>query len=241
MRRAVDSLIDRSLNYGRHCILDYLRRSMPYRRVLDIGAGRGADLLLARAVNPTAELFAVEPVSQHVDHLRELGISVACLNIERDALISQPDFYDTIIMNQILEHTKEVFWIMHEVSRTLAVGGHLIVGIPNLAALHNRVLLMLGQQPSPLKTASAHVRGFTRSDFLRFLEECFPGGYSLLGFRGSNFYPFPPILARPLARLLPSMAWSIFFLLKKTRPYRREFLEYPALNSLETNFYVGLP
>jgi hypothetical protein len=35
------------------------------------------------------------------------------------------------------------------------------------------------------------------------------------------------------------MAWSIFFLLEKQREYGREFIDFPARERLETNFYVG--
>jgi hypothetical protein len=115
----------------------------------------------------------------------------------------------------------------------------LIIGVPNLASLHNRLLLLLGKQPTPIQTNSAHIRGFTKGDILKFVDSCFPGGYELKAFGGSNFYPFPPMIARPLARFFPTMAWGIFLLLEKQRDYQREFLEYPIAQRLETNFYVG--
>jgi hypothetical protein len=83
------------------------------------------------------------------------------------------------------------------------------------------------------------VRGFTQQDLLNFLESCFPGVYLLKDFKGSNFYPFPPIIAKPLAKLLPNMAWGIFLLLEKKQIYNQEFLEYPVKERLETNFYLG--
>ena len=144
-----------------------------------------------------------------------------------------------IIANQVLEHTKEVFWIFHEISRVLTVRGHLIIGVPNLASLHNRVLLALGRQPTVIQTNSAHVRGFTKPDFLKFLSSCFPEGLICRERRGANFYPFPPLVAKPLARLFPKMAWGMFLLLMKTRPYDGEFLRYPGEHRLETPFYVG--
>jgi len=39
--------------------------------------------------------------------------------------------------------------------------------------------------------------------------------------------------------LFPGMAWGIFLLLEKTREYTDEFLRYPTVNQLETNFYLG--
>jgi methionine biosynthesis protein MetW len=232
-------MIDRSLNYGRRQIERFLRSSEGFATVLDLGAGQGDDLLLARSINPEANVHAVEVYPEYAARLAEKGIHVHALNIEKDLLPFSDRSFDVVIANQVLEHVKELFWIFHEITRVLPVGGNLILGVPNLAALHNRVLLAFGRQPSPLKNNSAHIRGYTKQDIVHFLESCFPGGYRLISFGGSNFYPFPPVMARPLAKLLPNMAWGIFFLFKKQREYKNEFLEFPAKERLETNFYVG--
>ncbi len=240
-KEPLDDIIDRSLNYGRHRIRNFLSAAQPFQTVLDIGAGQGDDLMLARGVNATAALHAVEVHPAYAERLAGKGVQVHALNIERDRLPFADGSVDVVVANQLLEHVKELFWIFHEISRVLPVGGKLIIGVPNLAALHNRILLFLGRQPSPLKNNSAHIRGFTRRDLLQLLESCFPAGYRLIRFGGSNFYPFPPIIARPLARLCPNMAWGIFFLLEKQRAYGRGFLDFPAAERLETNFYLGEP
>jgi hypothetical protein len=90
-----------------------------------------------------------------------------------------------------------------------------------------------------IKTASAHVRGFTRRDLLQFLEEACPGVFALREHAGANFYPLPPLLAQPMARALPSLAWGLFLRLQKQAEYRGEFIAYPARARLETNFYTG--
>jgi SAM-dependent methyltransferase len=231
--------IDLSLNYGRKPIEGFLRGIAPFERVLDIGAGRGDDLAIARAVCPGARLFGLDSYPVNIRLLEKQGIEVHSGNLERDVLPWPGASLDVIIGNQILEHTKEIFWILHEISRTLKVGGHLIIGVPNLAALHNRILLAAGRQPSPLKNNSAHLRGFTKRDMIALLNSAFPEGYHLDGFAGGNFYPFPPWLARPLAALFPTLAYGIFFRFKKTRSYEREFLEFPVKERLETNFYLG--
>jgi SAM-dependent methyltransferase len=231
-------VIDRSLNYGREAIARFLAMSTPFETVLDIGAGSGADLLIARSVSNQARLFALEGYLPKVERLKGLGVDARPHRLELDVFPHSDQSMDVVIANPILEHTKEVFWIMHEISRVLRVGGHVIVDLPNLAAFHNWVLLLAGRQPSPIKTFSAHVRGFTRGDFLNFLESGFTGGYRLLGFRGSNFYPFLPSLAKPLARALPNLAWGIFFLLEKSRPYAGEFLDALSVQKFETPFYA---
>ena len=96
------------------------------RRVLDIGAGQGADLLAAGAVQPGCALYAVEAYPPNVELLQGHGVEVVGLDLERDALPYEAGTIDVVIANQILEHTKEVFWIWHELARVLRLHGQLI-------------------------------------------------------------------------------------------------------------------
>ena len=232
-------MVDRSLNYGRHHIADFLKKSEPARLIVDLGAGHGTDLAIARANRPESALAAIECWPPYVEEMTQQGIAVHSLNIEKDRLPFDDKTVDIVIANQILEHTKEIFWIFHEVSRVLREGGVFIVGVPNLASLHNRILLAMGRQPSPIKSASAHVRGFTKSDLVHFVDTCFPGGYKLAGFGGGNFYPFPAAIAKPLSAMFPNLSWGIFLMFVKQSPYNREFVDFPVTNRLETNFYLG--
>ena len=190
-------MIDRSLNYGRHLVREFLSRAQFPSVIVDLGAGHGTDLELAREAQPAAELHAVECWQPYINELSRKNIKVHTLNIERDSLPFSEHSVDVFIANQILEHTKEIFWIFHQVSRALRVGGYFIIGVPNLASFHNRILLSLGRQPSQIKSHSAHVRGFTKGDLVSFVNHCFPEGYALEAYGGSNFYPFPPSLAKP--------------------------------------------
>jgi SAM-dependent methyltransferase len=195
--------------------------------------------MAARSICSAADLYAVELFPESVRRLEQLGVTVFPLNLECESIPLQDGSVDLVIANQVLEHLKDIYWVFHEVSRLLPVGGKMIIGVPNLASLHNRILLALGQQPTSLKINSAHVRGFTRGDFLLFLNEVFPKGYALKAFRGANFYPFPPFIARLLAQAFPSLAWGMFLYLEKRREYHREFLDAPVTQQLETNYYTG--
>lgn len=232
-------MIDRTLNYGRHVLERFLMNRGFVNSALDIGAGHGDDLATVAALYPRATLHAIECCPMYIQELQSKQVSVASLNIEQDKFPYETQSLDVILANQILEHTKEIFWILDQCSHALRVGGSLMVGVPNLAALHNRILLALGQQPSPLKNNSAHVRGYTKPDMKALLASAWSEGYALQGFGGSNFYPFPPVLAKPLARAFPSMAASIFFHFVKQKPYQGEFLRYPVEMKLETNFFLG--
>jgi SAM-dependent methyltransferase len=207
--------------------------------VVDLGAGSGRDLGIVRRLHPSARLVAIEAGEEYAQGLSGKADEVVVTNIERDRLPFADGTVDLFIANQVLEHTKEIFWIFHEISRSLKIGGHFLFGVPNICSLHNRFLLLIGRQPTQHKVCSAHVRPFSKDDTVAFLNACFPGGYELSAFRGAQFYPFPRTIARPLASAFPTFAFTIFFLIKKVRKYENEFAAYPARARLETNFWTG--
>lgn len=237
-------MIDRGLNYGRHLMADFSAsalKGLTSPKVLDVGAGSGTDLKLVQQGAPTAELHAIESYLPNIEALKKMNCQAHTMNLELDRFPFANESLDLVLANQVLEHTKEIFWISHEVARTLKVGGHFLIGVPNLASFHNRGLLLLGRQPTAIQTASAHIRGFTKHDLLKYFEKCFPGGFELTAFGGSNFYPFPPVVAKPLAAMWGGGAVSIFLLLKKTKKYQGSFIEYPVKERLETNYFLGAP
>jgi hypothetical protein len=121
------------------------------------------------------------------------------------------------------------------------VGGYLYVGVPNVLSLHNRLLGLFGVHPTSAKMISGHIRVFSKKDMVLFYEQVAGGVAALEGFYGSQFYPFPKSLARPLAMAFPSLAVSIFCLIKKAARYEGQFLEWLSKTALETNFHNPMP
>ncbi len=232
-------LVDHQETYGPHVIEQFVRTLKNVELAVDLGAGSGRDLGTVKRVHPTATTVAIEAGREYAKGLAGKVDRVLVSNIERDKLPFRNEEVDLILANQVLEHTKEIFWIFHEVSRCLKVGGHFIFGVPNVCSLHNRLLMLAGEQPTQHKLCSAHVRPFSRNDTSKFVNACFPGGYNLVQFRGSQFYPFPGKMARVLANAMPTLAFSIFFLLRKEKEYTEEFRTYPSRATLETNFWAG--
>jgi Methyltransferase domain len=232
--------VDHGESYGPQAMERFVRSLKRVETAVDLGAGIGRDLSIVKRIHPGARAIAIECEAQLADGLRGIADEIHILDLESDALPLRAGSADVIVANQVLEHTKEIFWIFDQVTRALPIGGSFIFGVPNIASLHNRIaLLLLGRQPSQHKLCSAHVRPFSKADTLVFLEQCFPGGYELAGFAGAQFYPFPRAIARILAALAPTLAYSIFFHIRKTREYRGEFLHYLAQAHLQTNFRTG--
>lgn len=230
---------DQRETYGPHVVEQLVRNLTEVQVVVDLGAGSGRDLEIVRRIHPRAKLIAVEGGTEYAQTLAGKADEIHVANIERDNLPLADGQADLIMANQVLEHTKEIFWIFHEVSRSLKLGGHFLFGVPNICSLHNRFLLLVGKQPTQHKVCSAHVRPFSKDDTLAFLNACFPGGYRLAEFRGAQFYPFPGRLSRLLANAFPTFAFTIFFMIQKIADYHGEFATYPGRAQLETNFWTG--
>jgi len=228
------------LNYGRDILVDWVADFAKDKeeniKILDIGCGTGIDILNIKQSVKNCELSGVETYPIYIKGLKERGVNVVSLNIECEQLPFSDASFDVIIANQILEHTKEIFWIVSEVERILKPGGEFIIGVPNIAAFHNRVLLLLGRQPACIKTVSAHVRGFTKQGMIEFVGS--GGFFKLLNYKGSNFYPFSSIISKVLAKLFPSLSVSIFFRFVRTEKMGK-MIDAFGLESLETNYFKG--
>ena len=231
--------VDVHEQYGRHVIEEMLARLPAVHLACDLGVGYGHDLGLVRQRFPTARLIGIDYIETQKPLLQQDGIELQVFDLEREAFPVDDESVDLFIANQVLEHVKELFWISHQIALKLRLGGHIIIGVPNIGALHNRLTFLCGMQPSQMKSYSAHVRGFTAYEIPRFFSVCFPGGFQCVLWRGAQFYPFPRLMARALARLLPSLAHSTFYLMQKTAPYSGEFLKHPVEARLATPFFLG--
>jgi SAM-dependent methyltransferase len=207
-------------------------------RVLDVGLGSAEDILnVARSVKaPKLALCGLDSHAPNAERARVKGIDVRVLDVERQIFPFPDAHFHIVLANQVLEHTKEIFWTFSEIGRVLLPGGAAIVGVPNLASLHSRAMLLFGMQPSPIEVMGPHVRGFTEGGFIRFATA--GGFFEVAGVKGSNFYPFPAQLAKPLSRLFPTLSVSLFFLCVRTAKQGR-FLEVLDDNFFETEFFRG--
>jgi hypothetical protein len=231
--------VDVHEQYGRHVIEEMLARLPAVHLACDLGVGHGHDLGLVRRRFPKARLIGLDYIETHKQLLQQHGIEFQSFDLEREAFPFDDESVDLFIANQVLEHMKELFWISHQIAVKLRLGAHIIIGVPNISALHNRLTFLCGMQPSQMKSYSAHVRGFTAYEIPRFFSVCFPGGFQCALLRGAQFYPFPRPMARALARLFPALAHSTFYLMQKIAPYSGEFLKHPVEAGLATPFFLG--
>ena len=205
--REVDRTIVRMLERAR-------REDPALRTLLDVGCWDGAATeRFARGLGCAA--YGVEIFEARARQAEARGITVARLDLETGRFPWADGSMDVVISNQVFEHLKNVWRPLSEIYRVLRPGGWLVLSVPNLASLHNRVLLALGRQPTSIRTLGPHVRGYAFGEIQRFVD--LQGGFRIVRATGAGFYPFPVPLANPIARLWPGASHTSVVLARRGR------------------------
>lgn len=231
------------LTYGRDVIMqecdEFIKSSRKSLNILDIGCGQGTDLLNIKGAyhNVEINLYGVECYGPNVKQAKKDGITVFSIDMERESIPVDNGFFDIVIANQFIEHTKEIFWIFSEISRVVTKEGIVIVGVPNLAVWSNRLWLLMGNQPSSIELMGPHVRGFTAPNFKKFIET--DGYFKVLRVAGSNFWPFPyPSVCKLFSKIFPKQSVALFFLIKRENK-NGDFIHVLDNRFLDTPYFKG--
>ncbi|MEY2598512.1 MAG: hypothetical protein RLZZ142_771 [Verrucomicrobiota bacterium] len=183
--------------------------------LLDIGCWDGERTSGYAKAAQCETVAGVEVFPDQAQAARQRGIEVAELNLESDAFPWSDRRFDLVICNQVFEHLKNIFHPLDEIARLLRPGGRLVISVPNLASFHNRVMLMLGLQPSSIRIFGPHVRGYALHEFTKFLSQ--GGLFKVLRIEGVGFYPFPAAFpGNHLAALWKGACHTPIWLMERT-------------------------
>lgn len=205
--------------------------------LLDVGCGDGTKTRkVAQQVGISLDRVIGIEANEHYAKKASQSFKVLIVDIEREPLPLPDGSTDLVICHQVFEHIKNIHLVASEINRVCTgEGGHAIIGIPNLASLHNRLLLLLGHQPTSIKVLSEHVRGFTAPELTGFLRNA---GFEPVKVAGAGFYPLTHFwLINFATTLLPSFSVYIYALAQKKRSIGTELIQY--FTSLGDTDYVS--
>lgn len=184
--------------------------------LLDAGCGGGGKTLdYAAALGLAADAVRGVEANPAYAAQAEKNFAVSRLDIEREPLPFPDGSFDVVVCNQVLEHLKNIYRPLREFDRVVAVGGRLLVGVPNLAGLYSRLLLLAGRQPVCVQLDGPHVRGFAHAALLAFLRS--NPNFEVEACAGASLYPLPAPLIGLANGRLPGLSSYSFYLLKKLR------------------------
>ena len=240
-----DKLLE--LQYGRDIVVLFAGEYVENKKldsvsVLDIGLGKATDILNIKDFlslhnkNLQIYMYGLEFYEPNIVNAKKHGVSVCRFDLERDEMPFENASIDIIVMNQVLEHTKEWYFIFKEVNRVLKKDGICIIGLPNLVSWHERARLLLGKHPNCLDAKGPHIRGVVAKNFIEFVEQ--KGLFKSSKVHGRYFYGILNYKANLFfSKLFPTLCVSNFIVLTKIKD--DDFSKILDDSFLETNFYRG--
>ena len=142
-----------------HETVEKILRSAPRGRVLDVPAGEGA--LALRLKNLGFEVFCAD---LYTEIFKLPGTEIKRGNL--DARLPYDDrSFETIVCVEGLEHIENPANAMREFARILKPAGTLIVSVPNIMNLEERLKWLFNGYTSHFKPLSAEARADIRKEF----------------------------------------------------------------------------
>jgi len=176
-------------------------------RLLQVQAQHGQQTLLLRdqLVRPERPVIYDQEDVRGPEARAETSMSE--VDLEAAEFPAPSGHFHVVVWNRDLVTVKNVGPAFQEVYRVLQPGGFLIVAVPNLAALHNRLLLLAGRQPTTLHVSNGdHIRGFAAPSMTRFLRHDL--GFRIERVMGVGLAPVTAAaLPRPLRGLSHTIVW----------------------------------
>ncbi len=197
-----------------HIFVRNLFASLPRGRVLDVPAGRGA---LAQHL---AELgFQVVACDLYPDLFEAPGVPIHRGDLNRELPFADGEF-DYVVCLEGLEHLENPHQAVRELARVLRPGGQVVVSVPNILNIEERVKNLLHGYTSHFKPISrAHLQQ-RRTDFAEWRSQ--------IGELDEVFLHVNPIPYPELRFLLESSGFDAVAVLRDAKK-RRQWLYFPLV------------
>ena len=210
-------------------------------RILDLGCLDGKFSMLLGKNLAANEVYGVDISVANIENARSQGCKAFLSDLDSDYLPFDDASFDFIHMGDVIEHMYNPDNILREIHRLLTNDAVCIITTPNLAALANRIALLLGYQPFPVGTSlendtgklfissplllGSHIRVFTYRAFYQLLHLHKLKVIKVVGMPLSSggettgrvkFVRFieRSLLASTLYKISPGLAWDLLFVLK---------------------------
>jgi methionine biosynthesis protein MetW len=115
-------------------------------KVLDVGCGNCWTTELFKG-SSAVEHFGIDISDNALKLAEKKGVTVKKANLDCEPIPFEDNSFDLVLCSDIIEHTLYPENILKEAGRVLKKGGSLIVVVPNIVSLFNRVLVLLGFYP----------------------------------------------------------------------------------------------
>lgn len=228
IKRYFSYLYQNTAKNSTKCLLSLLEFN-PKAKLLDCGCWDGKNTLKYGNSIGTKKLYGIEVYKPKVKEARKKGIIVKLGNLDKK-LPFPDEAFDVVVAYHVIEHLVSVRVFASEIYRILKKNGYAVIGTPNLASWHNIFALLIGLQPFSGPTIYPNYESniaMVRDLNKQRTKEVFPdyyenslqhikvmttralvslfknNGFKIENLKGFGYYPFSPLISRPLSNLDP--------------------------------------
>jgi methionine biosynthesis protein MetW len=160
-------------------------------KVLDIGCWGGDSLVSMGAMESFDDIFGIDLIDESVNKAITRGIKAYKCNLNEEPLPFSVNKFDAVTCLAVLGQLFDPYFALAEIRRVLKPSGVLIVNVPNVASLSNRIRLLTGRLPVTSRDPGwdgAQLHYFTLSEVKNFLEK---GGFRVEAVKASGSPRWP--------------------------------------------------
>lgn len=99
--------------------------------VLEVGCGTGATLLYIKNLYKDANLYGIE-ISENSAKIARTCADIINEDVEKLILPYKEDFFDYIILGDVLEHLQDPWKLLRKLNSCLKLDGYILASIPNI-------------------------------------------------------------------------------------------------------------
>jgi SAM-dependent methyltransferase len=140
------------------------------KRILDLGCGRGVNSFSIREVNDDVEIHGVDilPRCEVPDFIYYQEV-----DIDKNRLPYQDDFFDVIIFTHVIEHLRTPLQLGKEINRVLKKGGEIYIETPNWTTIFVPSFGFHREQHFPFNffDDQSHLKPWTKQGLYEFLSD----------------------------------------------------------------------
>lgn len=185
-------------------------------KILDIGCGIG---LIGEQIKKKGNIvYGIDLSKGAVNNARKKGIIAKVADIQKKIPFKN-NFFDGIILGEIIEHIYDTDKFLQEVRRKLKKDGYIILTTPNLATLGRRLLLFFGKNPHIeyyfREDSAGHIRYFVKDTLFKLLSD---NGFKIEKYLSDevNFNAKGTIKSKFIAKVFPTFGRTIIIKARKT-------------------------
>jgi len=171
-----DNYLKKDISYFINPRLDLvsLMPRNPDQKVLEIGMGGGDTLVHIKEQKLAAEVIGIDIIHLPDTNQQNPVIDeVHYIDLDKDALPFQDNYFDVIIAGDVLEHLVDPWDVLKKLTQVLKVGGCILVSLPNIRDVYALYSILIQGRFAYTKSGifdKTHMRFFCKKDMVELIE-----------------------------------------------------------------------